>query len=110
MASISIPLIQEGAYTDNRVLINPLTEEAMNSHCNCTFKIITPCAYVPNKQIRTIEDTTELCIPSWCKLIKAVKSIAGSSLLTTNGAGNITPALTATEKDALELTAKLVLG
>lgn len=108
MPIVSIPIIQPGFYTTNRVLVDPVTNEAMQSDCNCGYKIILPCAYVPEFLTRTIDNTKGPCIPSWCKLIHAIESIAASNLLTTNGAGNVTPVLTVAQKDSLEKTALMI--
>lgn len=107
--TVSIPIIQPGFYTTNRVLVDPVTNEAVQSNCDCGYKVILPCAYVPEFLTRTIDDVNGPCIPSWCKLIHAIESSSASALLTTNGAGNVTPALTTAEKDSLEETAKMIL-
>lgn len=108
MPLITIPIIQAGAYTTNRVWIDPLTNEALPSNCNNCYKVITPCAWVPKYETRTVLSSKGPCIPSWCKLIHAIESIAASNLLTTNGAGNVTPVLTVAQKDSLEKTALMI--
>lgn len=108
---ITIPIIQPGAYTTNRVLIDPITQEAMNSDCNnCSFKIGSPCPYVKSFRTITFRDIYTQCLPSWCSLIEAVKSIASSQLLTTDGDGNITTPLTTAEKNSLEIVSKMILA
>lgn len=109
MPTIQIPIIQEGAYTNNRVWIDPVTNEALPSNCNNCYKVILPCAWVPTYETRTVLSTKGPCVPSWCKLIHAIESVAASTLLTTNGDNNVTPPLTDAQKDALEVTAKMIL-